>query len=124
VAKECVYEGLKAVRPWGWLGDMGQAVHDHAFANGYTVVREIGGHGVGLEFHEDPWVSYNSKRGEEMLMVPGMIFTIEPMVNMGRVEIYVDEANDWTVYTEDGKPSAQWEIMVLVTDDGAEILSY
>ena len=124
VAKECVYEGLKAVRPWGWLGDMGQAVHDHAFANGYTVVREIGGHGVGLEFHEDPWVSYNSKRGEEMLMVPGMIFTIEPMVNMGRVEIYVDEANDWTVYTEDGKPSAQWKIMVLVTDDGAEILSY
>ena len=59
-----------------------------------------------------------------MLMVPGMIFTIEPMVNMGKAEIYVDEVNDWTVYTEDGKPSAQWEIMVLVTDDGAEILSY
>ena len=124
VAKECVYRGLEAVKPWGFLGDMGQAVHDHAFANGYTVVREIGGHGVGLEFHEDPWVSYNSRRGEEMLMVPGMIFTIEPMVNMGRAEIYVDEENDWTVYTEDRKPSAQWEIMVLVTEDGAEILSY
>ncbi len=124
VTKECVQLGLEAVKPWGFLGDMGQAVHDHAFANGYTVVREIGGHGVGLAFHEDPWVSYNSKRGEEMLIVPGMIFTIEPMVNMGRVEIYVDEANDWTVYTEDGKPSAQWEIMVLVTEDGAEVLSY
>lgn len=124
VTKECVYRGLEEVRPWGYLGDMGQAVHDHAFANGYTVVREIGGHGVGLEFHEDPWVSYNSRRGEEMLMVPGMIFTIEPMVNMGAAEIYVDEVNDWTVYTKDGKPSAQWEIMVLVTDDGAEVLSY
>lgn len=124
VTKECVELGLKEVKPWGFLGDMGQAVHDHAFANGYTVVREIGGHGVGLEFHEEPWVSYNSRRGEEMLMVPGMIFTIEPMVNMGRVEIYVDEENDWTVYTEDGKPSAQWEIMVLVTEDGAEVLSW
>ena len=124
VAKECMELGFEQVKPWGYLGDMGQAVHDHAFANGYTVVREIGGHGVGLEFHEDPWVSYNSKRGEEMLMVPGMIFTIEPMINMGTVEIYVDKANDWTVYTEDGKPSAQWEIMVLVTEDGAEILSY
>ena len=124
VAKECVTRGLEAVKPWGFLGDMGQAVHDHAFANGYTVVREIGGHGVGLEFHEDPWVSYNSRRGEEMLMVPGMIFTIEPMVNMGAPDIYVDEVNDWTVYTKDGKPSAQWEIMVLVTEDGAEVLSY
>lgn len=74
----------------GILGDMGQAVHDHAFANGYTVVREIGGHGVGLEFHEEPWVGYNTKRGQEMLLVPGMIFTIEPMVNMGKVDIYVD----------------------------------
>ncbi len=124
VAKECVELGFKEVKPWGYLGDMGQAVHDHAYASGYTVVREIGGHGVGLEFHEDPWVSYNSRQGEEMLMVPGMIFTIEPMVNMGGVEIYVDEVNDWSVYTEDGMPSAQWEIMVLVTEDGAEILSY
>lgn len=124
VTKECVSIGLKEVKPWGFLGDMGQAVHDHAYANGYTVVREIGGHGIGLEFHEDPWVSYNSLRGEEMLMVPGMIFTIEPMINMGKADIYVDDKNQWTVYTEDGKPSAQWEIMVLVTEDGAEVLSY
>lgn len=124
VARECVYEGLKEVKPWGFLGDMGQAVHDYAFAHGYTIVREIGGHGVGLEFHEDPWVGYNSKRGTEMLMAPGMIFTIEPMVNMGRVEIYIDERNGWTAYTEDGKPSAQWEVQVLVTEDGYEIISY
>lgn len=124
VTKECVEIGLKAVKPWGFLGDMGQAVHDHAFANGYTVVREIGGHGIGLEFHEDPWVSYNSKKGQEMLMVPGMIFTIEPMVNMGKPDIYIDSDNNWTVYTEDGKPSAQWEIQVLVTEDGVEVISY
>ncbi len=124
VTKECVELGLKEVKPWGFMGDMGQAVHDHAFANGYTVVREIGGHGVGLKFHEDPWVSYNTKRGTEMLLVPGMIFTIEPMVNMGAADIYVDEVNDWEVSTEDGMPSAQWEIMVLVTEDGYEVLAW
>ena len=124
VTKECVELGIKAVKPWGFLGDMGQAVHDHAFSNGYTVVREIGGHGVGLEFHEEPWVGYNSRRGQEMLMVPGMIFTIEPMVNMGQPDIYVDSDNDWEVYTDDGLPSAQWEIMVLVTEDGHEVLCW
>ena len=124
VAKECVEKGLEQVKPWGFLGDMGQAVHDHAAANGYTIVREIGGHGIGLEFHEEPWVGYNSKAGTEMLMVPGMVFTIEPMVNMGKADIYVDDENDWTVYTRDGLPSAQWEVMVLVTGDGYEIISY
>ena len=124
VTKECVERGLKEVKPWGFLGDMGQAVHDYAYENGYTVVREIGGHGVGLEFHEDPWVSYNSRRGQEMLMAPGMIFTIEPMVNMGGVEIFTDSENGWEVYTKDHMPSAQWEIMVLVTEDGNEVLCY
>lgn len=124
ITRECMYKGLEEVKPWGFLGDMGQAVHDHAYANGYTVVREIGGHGVGLEFHEEPWVGYNTKRGTQMLMVPGMIFTIEPMVNMGRVEIFIDEGNDWEVYTEDGLPSAQWEIMVLVTETGHEVLCW
>ena len=124
VTKECVYKGLEAVHPWGFLGDMGQAVHDHAYANGYTIVREIGGHGVGLKFHEEPWVGYHSKKGTEMLLVPGMIVTIEPMVNMGDVEIYIDDENGWEVYTEDGLPSAQWEIMVLVTEDGTEVLSW
>lgn len=124
VTKECVELGLKEVKPWGFLGDMGQAVHDHAAANGYSVVREIGGHGVGLEFHEDPWVGYCSKRGTDMLLVPGMIFTIEPMINMGKHDIYVDDANGWEVYTEDGLPSAQWEIMVLVTEEGCEVLCW
>ena len=123
-AKDCVYEGLKQVKPWGFLGDMGQAVNDFIKSKGYSVVREVGGHGIGLEFHEDPWVSYVSKKGTEMLMVPGMIFTIEPMINMGDADIYVDEENGWTIYTRDGKPSAQWEIQVLVTDDGYEIISY
>ena len=97
---------------------MGSKVHEHAVKNGYTVVKEIGGHGIGLEFHEDPFVSYVSKPGEEMLMVPGMVFTIEPMVNMGTDEIYQDDKNGWTIYTADGKPSAQWEIQVLVTETG------
>ncbi len=124
VTKECVELGFKEVKPWGFLGDVGQVIHDHATEHGYTVVREIGGHGVGLEFHEDPWVSYNTKRGTEMLMVPGMMFTIEPMVNMGTQKIYTDQENKWEVYTLDGMPSAQWEYQVLVTEDGAELISY
>lgn len=122
--KNAVYEGLKQVKPWGFLGDMGQAVNDYVRSKGYSVVREVGGHGIGLEFHEDPWVSYISKKGTEMLMVPGMIFTIEPMVNAGKSDIFVDEDNGWTIYTEDNSMSAQWEIQVLVTDDGYEIIAY
>ena len=76
VTKECVELGLAQVKPWGFMGDMGQAVHDHAVKNGYSVVREIGGHGVGLEFHEEPFVSYVTKKGTEMLLVPGKVFTI------------------------------------------------
>ena len=123
-AKQALEEGLKEVKPWGFLGDMGQAVNDFVKSKGYSVVRNIGGHGIGLEFHEEPWVSYVSKRGTEMLMVPGFIFTIEPMINMGRPEIYTDEDNGWTIYTQDGLPSAQWEFQVLVTEDGYEIISY
>lgn len=103
---------------------MGQAVHEHAMSNGYTVVQEIGGHGIGLQFHEEPWVSYVSKKGTEMLLVPGMVFTIEPIVNMGTDEIFVDDNDGWTIYTADGMPSAQWEVMVLVTNNGYEILAY
>jgi len=124
VTKECVEIGLQNVKPWRCLGDMGDAVHQHALKNGYTVVKEIGGHGIGLQFHEDPFVSYVSKPGTEMLMVPGMCFTIEPMVNMGTDRIYEDENNGWTIYTGDGKPSAQWEIQVLVTETGAEVLTW
>lgn len=123
-AKQALDEGLKQVKPWGFLGDMGQAVNDFIKSKGYSVVREVGGHGIGLKFHEEPWVSYVSKKNTEMLMVPGFIFTIEPMINMGSPEIFTDEDNGWTIYTEDGSPSAQWEIQVLVTEDGYEIISY
>ena len=124
VAKESLNVGLKKVKPWGYLGDMGDAINQYVMSNGYSVVQDIGGHGIGLEFHEDPWVSYVSKPGTEMLMVPGLVFTIEPMINMGGFEIYEDEKDGWTIYTKDGKPSAQWEIQVAVTDDGYEIISY
>ena len=103
---------------------MAAAINDHARKNGYTVVRQVGGHGIGLEFHETPFVSYVIKKGTGMVMAPGMVFTIEPMVNMGSDEIYIDDSNGWTIYTEDELPSAQWEIMVLVTDSGYEVLSW
>ena len=124
IARQSLEVGLKEVKPWNFLGDMGSAIHDFVRENGYSVVREIGGHGIGLEFHEEPWVSYVSEKGTEMLMVPGMMFTIEPMINMGKPDVFVDEDDDWTVYTEDGLTSAQWEIQVLVTEDGYEIISY
>ena len=124
VTNECVEIGIQNVKPWTFLGDMGNAVHQHALKNGYSVVKEIGGHGCGLEFHEDPYVSYVSLPGTEMLMVPGMVFTIEPMVNAGTSEIYIDEKDGWTVYTQDGRPSAQWEVTVVVTNDGYEVLTW
>ena len=124
VAKECVEKGLEQVKAWGFLGDMSQAVHEHAVKNGYSVVREIGGHGVGLEFHEDPWVGYIGAAGTGMVMAPGLMFTIEPMVNMGTDEIFEDERDGWTIYTEDDMPSAQWEIMVLVTENGPEVIAW
>lgn len=124
VTKEAIQVGLDMVKPWTPLGDMGNAINEFAKKNGYTVVREIGGHGIGLEFHEEPWVSYVSEPGTEMLMVPGMVFTIEPMINMGKADIFIDEEDGWTVYTDDGMPSAQWEVQVLVTETGYEIIAW
>ena len=124
VTKECVELGLKAAKPWGHLGDIAHAINSHAQANGYSVVEEIGGHGIGLEFHEEPFVSYVTKKGTEMVLVPGMMFTIEPMINMGTYEVFVDEADGWTVCTDDGLPSAQWENMILITETGNETLTY
>lgn len=124
VTKESIQVGLKEVKPWHCLGNMGQAIHDYVRSQGFSVVREIGGHGVGKEMHEEPFVSYVSKRGTEMMMVPGMVFTIEPMVNMGTSRIREDYKNGWTIYTKDGKPSAQWEVTVAITEDGYEILAY
>ena len=124
VTKECVELGLQQVKPWGFLGDVAAAINEHAMENGYSVVVEIGGHGIGLEFHEEPFVNYVAPKGTEMLMVPGMVFTIEPMVNMGSSDVEVDENDGWTVYTKDRLPSAQWEITVAVTETGYEVLTY
>ena len=107
----------------GFLGDVGQAIHDFAKENGYSVVREIGGHGIGLEFHEEPFVSYVSINGNEMLMVPGMIFTIEPMINMGGYQVQQIHPNGWTVTTKDGSLSAHYEHTVAVTDHEPLILT-
>lgn len=123
-AKEAVSVGLMEVKPWKPIGDMGHAVHMFVESRGYTVVEDIGGHGVGLEFHEDPWVSYVAPKGSGEIMIPGMVFTIEPMINMGSPDFYVDDSNGWTVYTEDGMPSAQWEVTVAVTENGYEIMSW
>lgn len=123
VTEECVELGLAQAKPWNHLGDIAYAINSHAQENGYSVVEEIGGHGVGVAFHEDPFVSYVTPKGSEMLLVPGMIFTIEPMINEGTPEFYVDEENEWTVYTEDDGLSAQIEYMVLITKDGAEVLT-
>lgn len=123
VTKECVELGLAQAKPWNHLGDIADAINSHARANGYSVVEDIGGHGIGLEFHEEPWVSYVTPKGSEMLLVPGMIFTIEPMINEGSPDFFIDEENDWTVYTEDDGLSAQVEYMVLITEDGAEVLT-
>ena len=103
VTQECVERGLKE--------------------NGYSVVEEIGGHGIGLEFHEEPFVSYVTPKGSEMVLVPGMMFTIEPMINEGTPEFYVDEDNGWTVYTDDDGLSAQVEYMVLVKEKSVEVLT-
>lgn len=124
IARACAEAGLRQVKPWQHLGNVGQAVQDLAAEQGCTVVREIGGHGIGLRFHEEPWVSYVAKRGEGILMVPGMVFTVEPIINLGGEKIYVDKHNGWTVYTADGAPSAQWEKTVLVTEEGHEILAH
>lgn len=123
VTKECVELGLKEAKPWNHLGDIAYAINSHAQANGYSVVEDIGGHGIGLEFHEDPFVSYVTPKGSEMVLVPGMMFTIEPMINEGSPDFFVDEDNGWTVYTEDNGLSAQIEYMVLITENGAEVLT-
>ena len=123
VTKECVELGLAQARPWGHLGDIAWAINTHARENGYSVVEDIGGHGIGLEFHEEPFVSYVTPKGSEMVLVPGMMFTIEPMINEGSPDFFIDEDNGWTVCTIDDGLSAQVEYMVLITEDGAEVLS-
>ena len=124
VARECLEIGMEAARPFGFVGDIGNAIEKHARKNGFSIVRDLCGHGVGLEFHEEPDVEHFGRKGTGMLLVPGMVFTIEPMVNMGDWRVFVDEEDGWTVVTEDELPSAQWEHTFLMTENGLEILTY
>ena len=124
VAKECLDIGAEVCKPFTFVGDMGNAIAKHAHKNGYTIVRDLCGHGVGNAFHEEPDVEHYGKKGSGMLLVPGMVFTIEPMVNAGDWEVVVDEDDGWTVYTEDYSDSAQWEHTFLMTEDGLEVLTY
>lgn len=124
VTKECLELGLAEVKPWTFLGNVGYVINKHAKKNGFTVVREIGGHGIGREFHEEPWVSHIGQRDTDYLLVPGMIFTIEPMINFGKASVVEDATDGWTIRTRDGLPSAQWEYTILVTETGAEVLAH
>lgn len=124
VARECLQIGAEAARPWGFVGDIGKAIARHAHKNGFSVVRDLCGHGVGLEFHEDPEVDHYDTHRNGMLLVPGMVFTIEPMINMGTWEVFIDEEDGWTVVTEDELPSAQWEHTFLMTENGLEVLTH
>jgi len=124
VAKECMEIGAEACKPYTFVGDSAAAITKHAHANGFTVVRDLCGHGVGNKFHEDPDMEHYGKKGTGMLLVPGMVFTIEPMINAGDWSVVVDDYDDWTVLTEDESDSAQWEHTYLMTEEGLEILTY
>ena len=125
VTRESVQKGLEAVKPWRTLRDVAAAVQAHVEENGFSVVREFGGHGIGKEFHEDPFVGFTVDAPDvDTLLAPGMCFTIEPMVNAGKPQIFIDEANGWIVHTKDGSDSAQWEVQLVVTEDGYELLSW
>lgn len=123
VAKECLDKGIEAIKPWGFLGDVGAVIQEHAERSGYSVVRDFGGHGVGVAIHEDPFVSHVGKRGTGMILVPGMVITVEPMINAGGSEVFIDENDGWTVFTKDDSLSAQWEHTLLITEEGVDIIS-
>lgn len=122
VSKECLELGMEQVKPYNTLGDIGNAIQQHAESLGYSVVYDYGGHGVGVEFHEEPFVPHIGKKGEGMIILPNMTFTIEPMINIGSPETDVLE-DDWTAVTADGSLSSQWEHTILVTETGYEILT-
>ncbi|MDR0529313.1 MAG: type I methionyl aminopeptidase [Zoogloeaceae bacterium] len=122
ITHECMWLGIRAARPGGHFGDIGAAIQKHAEQNGYSVVREFCGHGVGRSFHEDPQVLHYGRAGSGEALKPGMIFTIEPMINAGKAAIS-SLADGWTVVTKDRSLSAQWEHTVLITEKGAEVLT-
>ncbi len=126
IAWECLKVGEEVCHPYCFVGDLGNAIAKHAHKNGCTVVRDLCGHGVGNQFHEDPDIVHYGKKGTGMLLVPGMVFTIEPMVNAGDWEVCEDAEDEsgWIILTEDGSNSAQWEHTYLMTEDGLEILTH
>ncbi len=121
-AREAMWRGIEQVRPGTQLGDIGAAIQAHAEGQGFSVVREYCGHGIGREFHEEPQVLHYGKRGTGFRLEPGMCFTVEPMINAGKKEVKL-LPDGWTVVTKDHSLSAQWEHTVLVTDTGYEVLT-
>lgn len=122
VAQECLYLGIKEVKPGVHLGNIGATIQKHAEAHKFSVVREYCGHGIGVSFHEPPQVLHYGEMNTGVVLKPGMVFTIEPMINAGTYHIKLLDDN-WTVVTEDQQLSAQWEHTVLVTEDGHEVLT-
>ena len=122
IAHECMKLGIELVRPGAHFGDIGHVIQQHAEANNFSVVREYCGHGIGKGFHEDPQVLHYGKQGTGAVMEPGMIFTIEPMINAGKRHVKLLNDN-WTVVTKDHSASAQWEHTILVTEDGHDVLT-
>lgn len=122
VTKECLEVGIAQVRPGAFVGDIGHAIQQHAEPLGYSVVREFVGHGTGVKFHEEPQIPHFGRKGEGYPLLPGMVFTIEPMINVGDWPVKI-LADRWTAITRDGSLSAQWEHTVAVTGDGVDVLT-
>lgn len=124
VSKECLDLAVKNLKPYSRLRDIGYVIEQHAKANGFSVVHEVGGHGVGIAFHEDPFIYHYGKKNTGMVLFPGMVFTIEPMINEGSRKIFLDASNNWTIYTDDGGWSSQFEYTVAITETGVQILAH
>jgi methionyl aminopeptidase len=123
IAYECMVRGIELVRPGAHLGDIGYTIQRHAESQGCSVVREYCGHGIGQGFHEDPQVLHYGRKGSGVKLEPGMVFTIEPMINLGRRETILSKNDGWTVTTRDRSLSAQWEHTIAVTEDGHDVLT-
>lgn len=123
VTREIMEVGILAAKAWHFVGDIGAACGKYARENGYSVVTDLGGHGVGKEFHLDPFVSHDCAAETGMLLVPGMVLTVEPMINEGEKKVFTDAVDGWTVRTSDGSLSAQWEKTILITETGNEVLA-
>jgi methionyl aminopeptidase len=122
VARCCLREGMAMARPGNRVGDIGWAIQRYAESQGCSVVREFVGHGVGFDFHEPPQIPHYGRRGQGIVLLPGMVFTIEPMINLGGRELHI-LPDDWTAVTNDGSLSAQFEQTILITEDGCESLT-